>query len=100
MSAGILQVLAARSFAQICDSIIVPDAVDMIDIANRPSAVNIKPCKAMRPISPPVNVKGEVPARCVSTRYRMVIEALLSRFSPEHPRLGIINDDPAQPLRG
>ena len=43
----ILQVFAARCFAQIRQSVIRPDAVDVVDIGSRPHSSHVQPSKAV-----------------------------------------------------
>lgn len=43
----ILAVILRRNITQVCDAVVVGDAVDVVNIAARPDAMNVKPCQPM-----------------------------------------------------
>ena len=78
-SALVVQILAHRCFAQICDSIVCRVAVNVVDKFLRPFAVNVKPRESVRLVScvpnnyvpPPLTPRssGDVTGLCSSARY-------------------------------
>lgn len=51
----VLRVIAQRSWSEICDSIIVSNIVDMVDVLIGKRAINIKPSQSVRMISLVIN---------------------------------------------
>jgi Flp pilus assembly protein TadG len=58
----ILAIAAPTYITQVADPVVVPDAVDMVNVVNRPSTINVQPSKAMGFVTAIVNVDLHVSA--------------------------------------
>lgn len=99
----VLKVLGTGSASQVCDPVVVSNAVDVVNVVRRPFTVGMKPRKPMSPVVPAINTDKRIAV--VIDSEGNVSTSACGAASPtdspcEDPRLRVVVEKLAQTLRG
>ena len=99
-SSQVLTIDGLGHITEICESVIAPDSIDMVNVVGGPTADDIQPCQTVCRLKFPINGDSQVTI-LAKTSGRLSLLRATARLSPhEYPSFGIVMKKFAQTLRG